>query len=257
MINKPVAIVTGAARGIGRGISFALAREGFIVAAAATRPENDESITEYMRELKTVNPDCVYVCTDISSDESRKALVDCVYDKFGRLDVLVNNAGVAPNVRCDLLEMGEESFDRLISVNLKGTFFLSQYAARRMIEVPTDSPMMIINTTSISAETASINRGEYCISKAGLAMVTKLFADRLGSEGICVYEIRPGIIETDMISKVKGKYDTLIENGLLPIKRIGQPEDVGEAVLALAKGYFRYSTGQVINVDGGFHISRL
>jgi len=257
MTDKSVAVVTGAARGIGRGISLLLAQNGFSVVAAATRAEDDRSIESYMSDLKAVCCDSIYIKTDISLDYDRRSLINKVYEQYGRLDILVNNAGVAPFIRTDLLEMTEQSMDRLLDINLKGTFFLSQYAARRMIECPSDAPRMIINTTSISAETASINRGEYCISKAAISMVTKLFADRLGEYGICVYELRPGIIETDMISAVKDKYDRLIENGLLPIKRIGQPEDIGKVVVALAKGYFAYSTGQVINIDGGFHISRL
>lgn len=257
MYDKPVAIVTGAARGIGRGISLALAENGFTVAAAATRPIDDEGVSAYIRELTAINEDCIYIQCDISDSESRHALIDAVYEKFNRLDTLVNNAGVAPNIRADLLEMSEESFDRLININLRGTFFLTQYAARRMSSAPTGSPMSIITTTSISAETVSVNRGEYCVSKAGLSMTTKLFAARLAEFGINVYELRPGIIETDMIAKVKDKYDALIENGLLPIKRMGRPEDVGEAAVALAKGYLRYSTGETINIDGGFHISRL
>lgn len=257
MTDKSVAVVTGAVRGIGRGISLLLAQNGFSVIAAATRAENDPSIESYLNELKAVSRDSMYIKTDISQNYDRSRLIDKVYEQYGRLDILVNNAGVAPLIRTDLLEMTEQSMDRLLDINLKGTFFLSQYAAHRMIECPSDAPRMIINTTSISAETASINRGEYCISKAAISMVTKLFADRLGEYGICVYELRPGIIETDMISTVKAKYDLLIENGLLPIKRIGQPEDIGKVVVALAKGYFAYSTGQIINIDGGFHISRL
>ena len=165
---------------------------------------------------------------------------------------------MAPLVRGDLLDMSEESLDRLIGINLKGTFFLTQYAAKRMIkQKDIDTPRMIITITSISADTASISRGEYCISKAGLAMTTKLFADRLAPEGICVYEVRPGIIETDMTAVVKDRYDALIEGGLLPIKRMGQPSDVGKIVLGLASGLFAYSTGDIIHADGGFHISRL
>lgn len=257
MREKSVAVVTGAARGIGRGISLQLAQNGFSIAAAATREANDPTVLPYIAELKEASPDSVYIKADISSESDRHHLVDAVYEHYGRLDILVNNAGVAPLVRSDLLDMTEESLDRLLEINLKGTFFLSQYTARRMIENPSDSPRMIINTTSISSETASINRGGYCISKAALSMVTKLFADRLGDCGICVYELRPGIIETDMIAPVKEKYDSLIEQGLLPIRRMGQPEDIGKVVLALAKGFFTYSTGQVFNIDGGFHISRL
>lgn len=249
--------MTGAARGIGRSISLMLAEAGFTVAAAATRPPDDAQIALYTASLKAVDDESEYFQTDISKPDDRAALVDSVYDRYGRLDILVNDAGVAPTVRADLLEMSEESLDRLLDINLKGTFFLTQYAARRMIASPTGDNMMIINVTSISAETSSVNRGEYCISKAALSMVTKLFADRLAEYGICVYEIRPGIIDTDMIAKVKDKYDALIADGLLPQRRIGRPEDVGAAAVALAKGCFLYSTGQVVNVDGGFRLSRL
>lgn len=257
MESKPVAIITGASRGIGRGISILLAKNGFSITAAATRDESDPAVASYIKDLRAYCPEAVYIKTDVSKDQDRRRLIDTVYDTYGHLDILVNNAGAAPLLRCDLLDMTEESMDRLFDINLKGTFFLSQYAARKMIQYTSDNPRMIINISSISAETSSTNRGEYCISKAAISMVTKLFADRLGEHGICVYEIRPGIIDTDMISSVKEKYDSMIMNGLLPIKRIGQPDDVGNAVIALAKGYFSYSTGQVIHVDGGFHISRL
>ena len=182
-------------------------------------------------------------------------MVDTVYDTFGCLDVLVNNAGVAPLERKDLLEMSEESMDRLLDINLKGTFFLTQYAASKMIAHQTGD--MIINVTSMSAYTASINRGEYCISKAGLAMVTDLFAVRLAEYGINVYEIRPGIIRTDMTATVTKKYEDLIAGGLLPIARMGLPEDIAKAVSALASGALPYSTGEVINIDGGFHLRTL
>lgn len=257
MSQNSVAIVTGASRGIGRGIALLLARNGFSVATAATRAEDDRSLDSFLAELDETGSDSVYIKTDISKEDDRRNLIDTVYDKYGRLDILVNNAGVAPVIRTDLLEMTEESLDRLLDINLKGTFFLTQYASKQMIKSESDKPRVIINITSISAETSSISRGEYCISKAAISMMTKLFADRLAQYGICVYELRPGIINTDMISTVKGKYDLLIDEGLLPIKRIGQPEDIAKVVLALAKGYFAYSTGQVINIDGGFHISRL
>lgn len=246
MIDNRVALVTGATRGIGFGIAETLCAGGFTVAAVGTRPEG------------TVFGDGCYIQCDISSASDRQRAVDTVYEKYGRLDVLVNNAGVAPLVRGDLLDMSEESLDRLLSINLKGTFFLTQYAAKRMIEQKSiETPRMIVTITSISAETASVSRGEYCISKAGLAMTTKLFADRLACEGINVYEVRPGIIETDMTAGVKAKYDALIEGGILPIKRMGKPADVARIVLGLTTGLFAYSTGDVIHADGGFHISRL
>ena len=255
--EKPVAIITGAARGIGRGISLALAAEGYTVAAAATRTEDDPAIKEYMGELKALSPDSVYTKTDITSENERMAFIDACAAKFGRIDTLVNNAGVAPKIRADLLEMTQESFDYVLNTNLRGTFFLTQYAARKMTELQSNHFKSIITITSISAETASINRGEYCMAKSALSMMTKLFADRLAPHGISVYEIRPGIIDTDMISSVKEKYETLIQNGLLPQKRLGLPEDIGKTAAALANGALPYSTGQIINADGGFHISRL
>jgi Dehydrogenases with different specificities (related to short-chain alcohol dehydrogenases) len=239
-----VALVTGATRGIGKGIATMLADNGYIVAAVGTREAGDSY-------------NGIYIQGDISNADDRKRIIDTVYNKYGQLNVLVNNAGVAPLERMDLLEMSVESMDRLLDINLKGTFFLTQYAASKMILDNSDSPKMIINITSISADTTSINRGEYCISKAGLSMVTKLFADRLSEHGINVYEVRPGIIETDMTAKVKDKYTALIESGLLPIKRMGQPEDVAKTVLALANGGMLYTTGEVIHVDGGFHLKRL
>lgn len=244
MNKNLIALVTGATRGIGMGIAQMLANNGYTVAAVGTRPDGDSF-------------NGIYIQGDISKNDDRKRIIDTVYDKFGKLDILVNNAGVAPLERIDLLDMSIESMDRLLDINLKGTFFLTQYAANKMINEKSTEPKMIINITSISADTTSVNRGEYCISKAGLSMVTKLFADRLAEFGINVYEIRPGIIETDMTAKVKDKYTDLINGGLLPIKRMGQPEDVAKAVLALAGGLMLYSTGDVIHVDGGFHLKRL
>ncbi len=250
----PTAIVTGASRGIGRGISLMLAEKGYKIIAAATR--EPEAVKEYIDELQARSPESFYVSCDISKPECRAHLLEEA-EKSGGFDILVNNAGAAPLVREDLLQMSEESLDRLLSINLKGTFLLTQAAARMMIERETDANKMIINITSISADTSSISRGEYCISKAGLSMVTKLFADRLAPHGINVYELRPGIIETDMTAVVKGKYDALIEGGLLPIKRMGQPSDIAKAVYALCEGYFTYTTGSVMNIDGGFTLSRL
>ena len=250
---KKTAIVTGASRGIGRAISLKLAADGFIVIAAARADE--EKAADYIAELKAISPESIYVSTDISKKEDRIRLIDTAYDTFGTLDVLVNNAGVAPLERKDLLEMSEESMDRLLDINLKGTFFLTQYASSKMIAHKTGD--MIINVTSMSAYTASINRGEYCISKAGLAMVTELFAARLAEYGINVYEIRPGIIRTDMTATVTKKYEDLIAGGLLPIARMGNPEDIAKAVSALASGALPYSTGEVLNIDGGFHIRTL
>lgn len=250
---KKVAIVTGASRGIGKAISLKLASLGFTVVAAARATE--EKAAEYIGQLKAISPESVYVPTDISDAAARKNLIDTAFATFGGLDILVNNAGVAPLERNDILQMKEESMDRLLDINLKGTFFLTQYAANRMIEAKCGD--MIINVTSMSAYTASISRGEYCISKAGLAMVTDLFAVRLAEYGINVYEIRPGIIRTDMTAAVTEKYEKMIAGGLLPIDRMGMPEDIAKAVAALAQGMLPYSTGEVINIDGGFHLRTL
>ncbi len=250
---KKTAIVTGASRGIGRAISLKLAADGFIVIAAARADEIKAA--EYIAELKAISPESIYVPTDISVKADRVRLVDTAYEQFGHLDVLVNNAGVAPIERNDLLQMSEESMDRLLDINLKGTFFLTQYASQRMVAAKGGE--MIINVTSMSAYTASVNRGEYCISKAGLAMVTELFAVRLAEYGINVYEIRPGIIRTDMTAGVSKKYEDLIAGGLLLISRMGQPEDIAKAVSALASGALPYSTGEVLNIDGGFHLRTL
>lgn len=250
---KKTVIVTGASRGIGRAISLKLAADGFIVIAAARA--NAEKAADYISELTAISPESIYVSADISLAEDRVRLVDTAFARFGRLDILVNNAGVAPTERRDILEMTEESMQRLLDINLKGTFFLTQYAASQMLAHSCGE--MIVNVTSMSAYTASINRGEYCISKAGLAMVTELFAARLAEAGINVYEIRPGIIRTDMTAGVTEKYEALIAGGLLPISRMGTPEDIAKAVSAVASGALPYSTGEVINVDGGFHIRTL
>ena len=250
---KKTVIVTGASRGIGRAVSLKLAADGFAVVAAARGTA--EKAAEYVGELQKLSPESIYVSADISSEEDRRRLVDTAFDRFGGLDILVNNAGVAPTERRDILEMTEESMQRLLDINLKGTFFLTQYAANRMLAAKCGE--MIINVTSMSAYTASISRGEYCISKAGLSMATELFAARLAEYGINVYEIRPGIIRTDMTAAVTEKYEGMIAGGLLPISRMGTPEDIAGAVSAVASGALPYSTGEVINVDGGFHIRTL
>ena len=250
-----IAIVTGASRGIGRATALTLAKNGFTVVAAARADSESENAVSLVGEMRKFSPDSIYVSGDISDGEGRERIVSAALDKFGKIDVLVNNAGVAPIERRDILEMTEESMDRLLDINLKGTFFMTQRVAKAMTEGGFGSA--IINITSMSAYTSSTSRGEYCISKAGLSMVTTLFADRLASTGIRVYEVRPGIIETDMTAKVKEKYESLIADGLLPISRMGKPDDVAGAVLMLASGYLPYSTGEVINVDGGFHIQRL
>lgn len=258
--ERKVALVTGGSRGIGRGIAIALAEAGFdcvvnYVSRAAAADEVKAIIESRGRRALAVQG-------DIGNAADRKALFESTLNAFGRVDLLVNNAGVAPSVRADILEAGEESFDRLININLKGPYFLTQLVARHMIEragaMPEDQRPKIINISSMSAYAASVNRGEYCISKAGVSMVTQLYAARLAEYGINVYEIRPGIIETDMSSAAKAKYDKLIfEGDLQPIRRWGRPEDVARAVVAIASGGFPFSTGEVINVDGGFHLRRL
>ena len=257
MNEQRTALVTGAARGIGRGISLALARNGYKVAAVGTKPADDEKVAAYIKELTDLSAGSVYISADISTAEGREKIKNEAFAALGTVDVLVNNAGVAPNVRNDILEMTEESFDRVIGINLKGTFFLTQTITNEMIKTHPDKFRAVVFITSISADVSSISRGEYCMAKAGLGMAVKLYADRLAPEGINVYAVRPGIIATDMTAGVREKYDNLIAGGLLPIKRIGEPEDVAEAVLALANGSLRYSTGEEINVDGGFMLRRL
>jgi 3-oxoacyl-[acyl-carrier protein] reductase len=255
---KKVALITGGSRGIGLGIATYLAQGGFDIAINGVRDES--AVTDVLEELKKIGASALYCQGDISSSTDRSAMVEKVRKHFGRLNVLVNNAGVAPKERRDVLQTSEESFDQVLSTNLKGSYFLTQLAANWMIEQKKTSPAFdgcIINVSSISATVASINRGEYCVSKAGLSMVTQLFAVRLGEFGIPVFEVRPGIISTDMTAGVKAKYDKLIEEGLTVQKRWGFPDDVGKVVGALASGNFPYSTGQVIMVDGGLTIPRL
>jgi NAD(P)-dependent dehydrogenase (short-subunit alcohol dehydrogenase family) len=255
---NPTALITGSSRGIGRGIALALAQTG--THDLVINYAGNEAAANECRALcleAGAGRIRVEICQgDISLAADRARLLNFVKATFGRLDLLVNNAGVAPNVRADLLDAGEESFDRLISINLKGPYFLTQAAANFMIACDPlpEVARAIINVTSISAYTASVNRGDYCIAKAGLAMMTKLFAVRLAGHRIGVYEIRPGVIETEMTGPVKEKYDKLFADGLTPINRWGQPGDIGRAVTALASGAFPYSTGEVINVDGGFHL---
>jgi NAD(P)-dependent dehydrogenase (short-subunit alcohol dehydrogenase family) len=261
-----VALVTGASRGIGRGIALELAKLGYDVVinfagnATAARQTADDCTSAAKTAGKTVRAETCQA--DISNAADRTKLIEFTRTKFGRLDLLVNNAGVAPNVRADILEANEESFDRLISINVKGPYFLTQLAAKWMIEQVTHRASRItlpkiITVSSISAYTASTNRGDYCVSKAALSMLTPLFASRLAEYGINVYEIRPGVIATDMTGPVKEKYDKLIGEGMTPIKRWGTPEDIGRAVAAIASDALPFSTGEVINVDGGFHLRRL
>jgi 3-oxoacyl-[acyl-carrier protein] reductase len=256
--RKSVALVTGGARGIGLGIAQALARENFDLAICGVRDE--AAVESSLAGLRTLGAETLYVRADVSDPIARQYLVEAVRTKFGRLHVLVNNAGVAPKVRADLLEATEESFESVLKVNLQGPYFLTQRCAQWMIvQKKSDSGWRgcVINISSVSATLASINRGEYCISKAGVAMATQLWASRLGEFGIPVYEIRPGIVKTDMTARVQAKYDELIADGLLLQPRWGTPEDIGKAAAMLARGDLAYSTGQVLTVDGGMTVNRL
>lgn len=252
-----VALITGGSRGIGLGIAEALAKEGFNLAINGMRPA--DSVQDTLDALSSHGTDVIYVQGNIGDAKARERMVSNTVAHFGRINVLVNNAGVAPLERLDILETSEESYDRVMDINLKGAFFLSQAVANHMLAVKDvdEHGFSIINVSSISATIASTSRGEYCISKAGLSMVTQLFATRLGDENIPVFEVRPGVTATDMTGPVKEKYDKLIAEGLTVQKRWGYPEDVGKAVAALSRGDFAYSTGQVIMVDGGLTIQRL
>ncbi|MGC1240472.1 MAG: 3-ketoacyl-ACP reductase [Chryseosolibacter sp.] len=255
---RKVALITGGSRGIGLGIAQELAKNGFDVAINGVRPE--AAVSDVLKSLRQLGADVIYCQGDLAAATDRKKIIAQVDAHFGRMNVLVNNAGIAPRERRDILEATEESFDEVVATNLKGNYFLTQQAANWMIaqkKNDTQFAACIINISSISATVASVNRGEYCISKAGISMATQLFAVRLGEYNIPVFEVRPGIISTDMTSGVKQKYDQLIEGGLCVTRRWGYPEDVGRVVQALASGSFIYATGQVIMVDGGLTIPRL
>jgi 3-oxoacyl-[acyl-carrier protein] reductase len=257
MIAQKVALVTGSARGIGHATAKLLAENGYhAIVSDVLAPEAAKGVLDDMAGLN-----CEYVQLDIASEESRESAFNSIRQTVGRLDVLVNNAGVAPLVREDLLKTSPESFDRVLGINLRGTFFMCQMAANAMLGfqklgIPQYAPR-IINIGSISAYTSSTSRPEYCISKAGIAMVTELFADRLACEGILVFEVRPGIVATDMTNAVTEKYQKLIGEGITPIRRFGQPVDVARTVLAACSGLLDFTTGQVLNADGGFHLRRL
>ncbi|MEM6801285.1 MAG: 3-ketoacyl-ACP reductase [Bacteroidota bacterium] len=254
-MNK-VALITGGSRGIGLGIAKSLAEAGWQLAINGMREE--ALVSETLDGLKKRRIEAIYCQGNVGEKAGREKILKKCLDYYGRIDALVNNAGVAPRERKDLLEMSEESFDRVIGINLKGSFFLSQLVAKEMIKEGKESPRYIINMSSVSATMVSINRGQYCISKAGMAMMTQLYAARLAEENIQVYELRPGVIQTDMTAVVKEKYDKLlIEDGLAVQGRWGYPEDVGKAVASLVAGNFPYSTGQVIMVDGGLGMPRL
>ena len=252
------ALITGGARGIGFGIAAKLAEEGYDLVIADIQEK--KNVLENIEKLETTGSNVIYCRCDISNSDSRAQMLAELKEKCGSLNVLVNNAGVAPSVRADILEATEESYERVMKINLQGPYFLTQAVANWMIEqkeaVP-EEDFSIINISSISATTASPGRGEYCISKAGISMLTKLFAVRLGEFNIPVYEIRPGIIQTDMTSGVKDKYDKLIAEGLLVQSRWGLPEDIAKAAAMMARGDIGYSTGQVLMIDGGFSIEKL
>jgi len=257
-IERRCALVTGSTRGIGQAIARELARERINIAVNGRGLE--ESAEKTINICREHGVEAYFFRADISNSKSRRELVESIKQKLDRLDILVNNAGVAPRERKDILESTEESFDRVLGINLKGPYFLTQLISKWMIEQKRSHPerdLFIVNISSVSAHAASPDRGEYCISKAGMSMMTKLYAAKLAGYGINVYEIRPGIISTDITSRVKDKYDKLFREGLLPINRWGEPQDVGRAVAGLVKGHLKYSTGDVINVDGGFHIQRL
>lgn len=256
-MNRRVALVTGGARGIGLGISRRLAQEGFDLAVCGTRAEAD---VDELAGLRAAGGQVVYVRADVGSAGDRERLVREVGERFGSLHLLVNNAGVAPRQRADLLDAEEESFERLVRINLEGPHFLTREVARFMVEQRRREPRWrgsIVFVTSVSATMASVDRGDYCISKAGLSMAARLWAARLASESIAVYEVRPGIVRTDMTAGVATRYDTLIEAGLVPEGRWGEPDDVGRTVAALARGDLPFAAGSVVTVDGGLSIPRL
>jgi len=253
-----VAIITGAGGGIGRGIATQLAAASWVI--VINDIGNPDPPTETLKLVRREGSDGMVVMADITSAANRKKLLDAAIKKYGQVDLLVNNAGIAPRVRRDMLEISEQSMTEVMAVNAIGPYFLTQLVAKKMIRLIKKKVIKsakIVNIGSISAYTSSTSRAEYCISKAALAMSTLLYADRLAGEGINVYEIRPGIIRTPLTETVKDKYDKLIAEGITPIKRWGQPEDVARAVVAIAEDYFPFSTGQTIDVDGGFHIRRL
>ena len=255
---KPVALITGGSRGIGFGIAKALIKEEYRVAINGVRAS--DQVEKTLKQLTADGGEAIYCQGNVGSAEDRSKMIDNIKEKWGQLNLLVNNAGVAPKERKDILEADEKSFDRLMDINLKGPYFLTQKAANWMIEQKAKNSkdsFSIINISSVSAKVASVNRGEYCISKAGMSMSTKLWAARLGEFDIPVYEIQPGVIRSDMTAGVVEKYDKMIAEGLTLQKRWGQPKDLGKTVVALAKGMIPYATGQVIHTDGGMTIQTL
>ena len=256
--DQPVALVTGASRGIGRAVALRLAEGGFSV--VVNYFSSEDAAAEVVGQIETSGEKAVAVQGDVSQSADRARLIEQTLGRFGRLDLLVNNAGITSVGRKDLLEATEESWDTVFSTNLKGPFFLAQLAAREMMRLVTEGRIQrgtIVNISSISAYAVSTNRADYCMAKSAMEMMTWLLADRLAEHQINVYEVCPGVIASDMTAPVKEKYDKLIAEGLSPIRRWGQPEDVAAAVAMLASGTLSFSTGQRINVDGGFHIRRL
>lgn len=261
---KKVALVTGSTHGIGKAIIIELAKIdcSVVINGATTKNLSNDYILELENIFKEdIGDRILFVRADISKEEERKKLLEKIKEKFNRIDILVNNAGVAPKIRCDILESTEESYDDVMNTNLKGPFFLTQSISKWMIEIKNklkeDYNPYIINISSINRYTSSTTRGEYCLSKAGINMMTKLYGDRLAEHGIFVYEISPGIIETPMTESVHEKYEKLIGEGLTPIKRWGQPIDIAKPVVAIVNGLIPFSTGSVLDIDGGFHIQRL
>lgn len=259
MNNKPVAVITGASRGIGRSAAIALADEGYDIAAIA-RSIDSEGMEILAPEVEKRGSEFFPIGLDISCTGCQKEVVSNILERYGRIDVLVNNAGVAPLQRNDLLDMTEESYDRVMNINLKGPVFFAQKIAKEMIWLKqqiTNYRPIIIFVTSVSSVLSSTNRSEYCVSKAGLSMASTVFADRLSREDILVFEIRPGVIKTDMTAKIKDKYDKLINEGLVPQKRWGLPEEIGKSVGSLARGDWDFSTGMVFEISGGLNIHKL
>ena len=256
-MNK-IAFITGGTRGIGFGVALALGKAGFDLAVNGMRNKGD--VADALEELRNLGVNVAYFQGNVAVREDRQAMLDKILSHFGSVNVLVNNAGIAPRERADILHAKEEIWDEVIEINLKGPYFLTQLFANYFVEKKLENPLFeasIINISSISAFVASINRGEYCISKAGIAMATKLWATRLGEYDIPVYEIQPGIIKTDMTAGVVEKYDKLFQEGITLQRRWGLPDDVGKVAAMLAQGNMPYATGQAIKVDGGLHIQRL
>jgi NAD(P)-dependent dehydrogenase (short-subunit alcohol dehydrogenase family) len=262
-MSRPVAFITGASRGIGRGIAIELAKQGYDLAGNSRGFDEQNTasgIFEVKERIEELGAGFLPLQGDVSAVDDHERMLELILERYGRIDVLVNNAGVAPEKRLDILETTNASFDRVLGINLRGPFFLTQRISRQMIAQVNGQPESkpsIIFVTSISAYMTSTSRAEYCISKAGLSMAAAVFADSLSEYGINVYEVRPGIIKTDMTAAVEEKYDKLIDGGLIPQRRWGFPEDVGKAVAALVNGSFQYSTGTVIEVSGGMNLRRL